>query len=136
MPQEIVTDVEHLITRVQGYIPDADVGVIRAAYDFSAQAHKGQTRRSGEPYLKHPLAVAGILTALRSDVSALVAGLLHDTIEDTVATLEELEERFGKDIAQLVDGVTKIGKIQFRSYEELDFFFLRDPHAAGNCHRC
>ena len=118
MPQEIVTDVERLITRVQDYIPDADVGVIRAAYDFSAHAHEGQTRRSGEPYLKHPLAVAGILTVLRSDVNALVAGLLHDTIEDTVATLEELEQRFGKDIAQLVDGVTKIGKIQFRSYEE------------------
>ena len=109
---------EDIQEKVEAYNADADFDLLRRAYVFSALEHRGQVRRSGEPYLQHPLAVAGILTALRSDVSALVAGLLHDTIEDTVATLEELEERFGKDIAQLVDGVTKIGKIQFRSYEE------------------
>ena len=118
MPYETITTIDRLIERVRGYNPDADVGLIQRAYDFSAKAHAGQTRRSGEPYLKHPLAVAGVLTALRSDVSTIIAGLLHDTLEDTVATLEELEKEFGKDIARLVDGVTKIGQIQFRNYED------------------
>jgi GTP pyrophosphokinase len=94
------------------------VELVRRAYEFSARAHEGQTRRSGEPYLHHPLAVAGVLTSLRLDVPAIVAGLLHDTVEDTVATHHELEREFGKDIARLVDGVTKIGKIQFKTYEE------------------
>ncbi len=118
MPYETVTKIDHLITRLRSYNPDADVRLVSAAFEFSAKAHEGQTRRSGEPYLQHPLAVAGVLTALRSDVTTVVAGLLHDTLEDTLATLEELEKEFGKDIARLVDGVTKIGKFQFSNYEE------------------
>jgi GTP pyrophosphokinase len=118
MPHETITDIDQLITRVRSYNPDADVDLVCRAYAFSAKAHEGQTRRSGEPYLRHPLAVAGVLTSLRSDVPAIVAGLLHDTLEDTLATPEVLEHEFGKDIARLVDGVTKIGKIQFRSHEE------------------
>ncbi|HEX3203614.1 MAG TPA: HD domain-containing protein, partial [Nitrospiraceae bacterium] len=118
MPYELVTDIDQLIKRLQGYNPDAETEMVRRAYDFSAKAHAGQTRQSGEPYLQHPLAVAGVLTALRSDVTAIVAGLLHDTLEDTLATPDELEQLFGKDVARLVDGVTKIGKIQFRNYEE------------------
>jgi GTP pyrophosphokinase len=115
---ETITHIDQLIKRVESYNPDADVALVRRAYAFSAKAHEGQTRQSGEPYLQHPLAVAGVLTALRSDVTAIVAGLLHDTVEDTLATSEELEHEFGKDIARLVDGVTKIGKIPFRNYEE------------------
>ena len=115
---ETVTHIDQLIRRVESYNPDADVALVRRAYAFSAKAHEGQTRQSGEPYLQHPLAVAGVLTALKSDVTAIVAGLLHDTVEDTLATPEELEHEFGKDIARLVDGVTKIGKIPFRNYEE------------------
>ncbi len=118
MPNETVTDIDHLLRRVQSYNPDADLELIRKAYSFSASAHAGQTRRSGEPYHQHPLAVAGVLTALRSDVTAIVAALLHDTLEDTLATPEELEKEFGRDIARLVDGVTKIGKIEFKTYEE------------------
>lgn len=118
MPYGTVTDIDGLISRLQAYQPEADVALVRRAYDFSAQAHAGQMRKSGEPYLKHPLAVAGILTVLRSDVSAIVAGLLHDTLEDTVATNDELERQFGKEVVHLVDGVTKIGKIQFKNYEE------------------
>ncbi len=118
MPNEPFTDIDQLLRRVQSYNPDADLGLIRKAYAFSAAAHAGQTRRSGEPYHQHPLAVAGVLTALRSDVTAIVAALLHDTLEDTLATPEELEKEFGKDIARLVDGVTKIGKIEFKTYEE------------------
>ncbi|MEW6544940.1 MAG: bifunctional (p)ppGpp synthetase/guanosine-3',5'-bis(diphosphate) 3'-pyrophosphohydrolase [Nitrospirota bacterium] len=118
MPYETITDLDQLIRRVQSYNPDADVDLVSRAYAFSAKAHEGQTRRSGEPYLQHPLAVAGVLTSLRSDVPAIVAGLLHDTLEDTLATPDVLEREFGKDVARLVDGVTKIGKIPFRNHEE------------------
>lgn len=118
MPSETVTDIDQLIKRIQGYNPEAETDLVRRAYEFSAKAHAGQMRRSGEPYLQHPLAVAGILTSLRSDVAAIVAGLLHDTLEDTLAKPDELEQLFGKEIVRLVDGVTKIGKIQFRNYEE------------------
>ncbi len=118
MVYETVTDIEQLLTRVRNYQPDTDLSVIRKAYEFSAKAHEGQTRRSGEPYVQHPVAVAGVLTMLKTDVTAVVAGLLHDTLEDTVATAEELEREFGKEVVHLVDGVTKIGKITFRSSEE------------------
>ncbi|MDE3225620.1 MAG: bifunctional (p)ppGpp synthetase/guanosine-3',5'-bis(diphosphate) 3'-pyrophosphohydrolase, partial [Nitrospirota bacterium] len=118
MPSDTITDLDQLITKVRTYNPEADVDLVSRAYAFSAKAHEGQTRRSGEPYLQHPLAVAGVLTSLRSDVPAIVAGLLHDTLEDTLTTPEVLEQEFGKDIARLVDGVTKIGKIQFRNHEE------------------
>jgi GTP diphosphokinase / guanosine-3',5'-bis(diphosphate) 3'-diphosphatase len=118
MPYDTITNLDDLIARVRSYNPEADVDLVSRAYAFSARAHAGQMRQSGEPYLQHPLAVAGVLTSLRSDVSAIVAGLLHDTLEDTLATPEVLEQEFGKDIVRLVDGVTKIGKIQFRNHEE------------------
>ena len=114
----IAIGIEELIEKVRRYNPDAQVELIRRAYEFSAKAHEGQLRRSGEPYLAHPLAVAEILTALKLDVPAIVAGLMHDTIEDTIRTRTQIEEEFGKDIARLVEGVTKIGKIHFKSYEE------------------
>ncbi|HMS84305.1 MAG TPA: bifunctional (p)ppGpp synthetase/guanosine-3',5'-bis(diphosphate) 3'-pyrophosphohydrolase [Nitrospira sp.] len=118
MKYETVTTIDQLLDRVQSYQPDADLEMVRKAYEFSAKAHEGQTRRSGEPYVKHPIAVAGVLTSLKTDVTAIVAGLLHDTLEDTVATAGELEQEFGKDVVHLVDGVTKIGKITFKSSEE------------------
>lgn len=118
MVYETVTDIDQLLGRLRSYQPDADLGIVRKAYEFSAKAHEGQTRRSGEPYVKHPVAVAGVLTSLKTDVSAVVAGLLHDTLEDTVATADELEREFGKEVVHLVDGVTKIGKITFKSSEE------------------
>ena len=115
---ETVTDIDQLLDRLQAYQPDADLGMVRKAYEFSAKAHEGQTRLSGEPYVKHPVAVAGVLTSLKTDVTAILAGLLHDTLEDTVATADELQREFGKEVVHLVDGVTKIGKITFRSSEE------------------
>ena len=118
MVYETVTDIDQLLARLRSYQPDADLGMIRKAYEFSAKAHHGQTRRSGEPYVQHPVAVAGVLALLKTDVAAVVAGLLHDTLEDTVATTDELEQEFGKEVLHLVDGVTKIGKITFRSSEE------------------
>ena len=110
--------IDELIEKVRRYNPEAQVEVIRRAYEFSAHAHEGQLRRSGEPYVAHPLAVAEILVALKLDVPAIVAGLMHDTIEDTLRTRAQIEEEFGKDVARLVEGVTKIGKIHFKSYEE------------------
>ncbi|TKB61787.1 MAG: bifunctional (p)ppGpp synthetase/guanosine-3',5'-bis(diphosphate) 3'-pyrophosphohydrolase [Nitrospira sp.] len=118
MKYETVTDIDQLLDRLQAYQPDADLGMVRKAYAFSVKAHEGQMRHSGEPYVKHPVAVAGVLTSLKTDVTAIVAGLLHDTLEDTVATADELQREFGKEVVHLVDGVTKIGKITFRSSEE------------------
>lgn len=118
MVYETVTDIDQVIARVRNYQPEANLDLILTAYEFSAKAHEGQRRRSGEPYVKHPVAVAGILSLLKTDVTTVVAGLLHDTLEDTVATAQELERTFGKDVVRLVDGVTKIGKITFRSSEE------------------
>ncbi len=113
-----VTEIDDLVRQVHSCHPDADEALLRRAYAFSAKAHEGQTRLSGEPYLRHPLAVAGILTFLKLDVTAIMAGLLHDTLEDTVATQEELQTHFGREVAHLVEGVTKIGQIPFRTYEE------------------
>jgi GTP pyrophosphokinase len=118
MATTAVIDIHDLIEKVQRYNPGAQVDLIRRAYDFSARAHEGQVRRSGEPYLQHPLAVAEVLTTLKLDVPSIVAGLLHDTVEDTVCTKEQIEEEFGKEVARLVDGVTKISQIHFKSYEE------------------
>jgi len=103
---------------VKAYFADADLDLIRDAYVFSAQVHGGQTRRSGEPYLVHPVAVARILAQMRLDEASVATGLLHDTVEDTLTTTDDLEKIFGKEIATLVDGVTKIGKIEFQSKEE------------------
>jgi len=118
MSTTLVIEFDQLIQKVEAYNPEADLDLIHRAYDFSAKAHAGQMRESGVPYLQHPLAVAGILTFLKLDVQAIIAGLLHDTIEDTTATSEELEKEFGRDVARLVEGVTKIGQIPFKSYEE------------------
>jgi GTP pyrophosphokinase len=107
-----------IIDNVTGYHPSADVDLIKKAYVYSAKVHAGQVRKTGEPYLIHPLAVAGILAQLHLDEASVCTGLLHDTVEDTLATIEEIEELFGKDIAHLVDGVTKLSQIQFQTSEE------------------
>jgi GTP diphosphokinase / guanosine-3',5'-bis(diphosphate) 3'-diphosphatase len=103
---------------VKAHYPDADLALIQIAYIYSARVHRGQTRVSGEPYLVHPVAVAKILAEMKLDEAAVATGLLHDTVEDTLATLDELEQYFGKDVAAMVDGVTKISKIEFQSKEE------------------
>ena len=107
-----------LIERVKSYQPTAPVETIQHAYEFSASVHQGQRRLSGEPYLTHPLQVAGIIADMRLDVPSVATALLHDTVEDTLVTLPEIEERFGAEVAELVDGVTKIGQINFTSREE------------------
>lgn len=107
-----------ILDKVTSYNPAAELDLIRKAYVFCAKVHQGQTRLSGEPYLIHPLEVSWILAELRLDVPSVVTGLLHDTIEDTLTTMEELETNFGHEVAVLVDGVTKIGKIHFKTKEE------------------
>ena len=107
-----------ILEKVSSYNSTADLDLIRKAYVFCAKVHQGQTRLSGEPYLIHPMEVAGILADLKLDVATVVTGLLHDTVEDTLATHEELESIFGTEVANLVDGVTKIGKIHFKTKEE------------------
>jgi GTP pyrophosphokinase len=107
-----------ILERLASYNPNADTDLLRKAYVFTAKVHLGQVRLSGEPYLNHPLEVAGILTQLKLDVASVATGLLHDTVEDTLTTLKEIQENFGEEIAQLVDGLTKISQISLRSSEE------------------
>ena len=109
---------ETLLEKVRSYSPEADLELLRRAYVFSALEHKGQVRHSGEPYLVHPLEVADFLAEMKLDVVAVAAGLLHDVVEDTLTTPERIEELFGKEIAHVVEGVTKIGAIPFQSSEE------------------
>lgn len=103
---------------VKQYNPQADLSLIEKAYHFSKKVHEGQMRASGDPYLIHPVEVALILTQMKLDVPSIVAGLLHDTVEDTLTSLDEIKSNFGLEIASLVDGVTKLGKIKFASSEE------------------
>ncbi len=107
-----------ILERLTSYNPNADTDLLKKAYVFSAKVHLGQVRLSGEPYLNHPLEVAGILTQLKLDVASVATGLLHDTVEDTLTTLEEIRKNFGEEIAQLVGGLTKISQIPLRSFEE------------------
>ena len=107
-----------ILERLTSYNPYADTDLLRKAYVFSAKVHLGQVRLSGEPYLNHPLEVAGILTQLRLDVASVATGLLHDSVEDTLTNLQEVRENFGEEIAQLVDGVTKISQISLQSSED------------------
>ena len=107
-----------LIEEIPKYQPGADLDLVKRAYRFSEISHQGQQRASGEPYLSHPLEVAGLLVNFKMDVTTVTAGLLHDVLEDTRATKDDLTREFGVEIADLVDGVTKIGKLAFSSKEE------------------
>lgn len=116
---------EDIVQKVILYNPAADISLLKRAYAFAEEAHRGQTRISGEPYINHPVAVARILAGLELDMETLVAGLLHDTVEDTEVTLEQVEQEFGKEIALLVDGVTKLSRLEYRSKEERQVENLR-----------
>ncbi len=109
-PEELYQD---LIARVKKYHPSDDISLIEKAYRVAFDAHKGQNRKSGEPYIIHPLCVGILLAELEMDQETIVAGLLHDVVEDTIFTVEELREQFGDDVALLVDGVTKLGQLQY-----------------------
>ena len=104
-----------LVEGVKAYDPKADEDLLNRAYVFAMKAHGTQKRASGDPYFTHPLEVAGILVDMRLDVASIVTALLHDTVEDTYAKLDEIENIFGHEVAFLVDGVTKISKISSES---------------------
>ena len=107
-----------ILEKMSRYLPGADFSLIEKAYVFSAKVHQGQVRLSGETYLTHPLEVAGILADMKMDLATVASGLLHDTVEDTYATLDEIIQTFGPEIASLVDGLTKISKITLATHEE------------------
>jgi guanosine-3',5'-bis(diphosphate) 3'-pyrophosphohydrolase len=109
---------EDIVDALQSNYPGADVDLVRRAYIFSAKAHQGQTRMSGEPYMVHPIEVAKILADLRLDAETVAAAILHDTIEDTSSKLEEIRELFGDEVGKLVDGMTKLARIELQSREE------------------
>ncbi|MDR2825198.1 MAG: bifunctional (p)ppGpp synthetase/guanosine-3',5'-bis(diphosphate) 3'-pyrophosphohydrolase, partial [Deltaproteobacteria bacterium] len=109
--------IQEILDKIVSFRPDADIESVRKAYVFAAASHAGQVRLSGEPYLSHPLAVANTLADLRLDDSSIIAGFLHDTVEDTHATLPQIEEEFGGEVSGIVNGVTKISQITFDSKE-------------------
>ena len=116
-PEELYQD---LIARVQKYHPSDDISMIEKAYKIAYEAHRDQVRRSGEPYIIHPLCVAIILADLQLDKESIVAGLLHDVVEDTIMTDEEIKKEFGPDVALIVDGVTKLGRLKYNE-DKLEF---------------
>ena len=110
-----ITDI---LDKAQSYLPAEELEMIEKAYIYSATVHQGQVRLSGEPYLTHPMEVAGILVDMKMDEATIISGLLHDTVEDTLTTPEQIEVEFGKDVAFLVNGLTKLSRISFGSQEE------------------
>jgi guanosine-3',5'-bis(diphosphate) 3'-pyrophosphohydrolase len=117
MPEESLT-IDDLIGKVLLYNPDIDVEVLKRAYQFSSNAHSSQKRMEGSPYIEHPIAVASILADMKMDTATIAVGLLHDTIEDASKTRKEIKELFGEEIAFLVESVTKLSKMVFKTKEE------------------
>ena len=115
--QKLSARFDELVARVTQQRPGSDIELLRRAFDFAAEQHRGQFRQSGEPYLSHPLEVAHLLADMRLDVTALCAALLHDVVEDTKIPIEQIRERFGEDVSRLVAGVTKISRLDLRAPE-------------------
>ncbi|MFN8648823.1 RelA/SpoT family protein [Streptococcus sp.] len=109
---------EEVLALTAAYMPEEDVAFVGKALDYAVDAHKEQFRKSGEPYIVHPIQVAGILAGLKLDAVTVACGFLHDVVEDTDITLDELEAEFGQDVRMIVDGVTKLGKVEYKSHEE------------------
>ena len=107
--------IEELITLVKKYVSQKDIDLIKKAYQFSLQAHDKQKRISGEPYINHPIEVSKILANIKLDTSSIISGLLHDTLEDTKISLDEIKDLFGDEVANLVEGLTKINKFSLNT---------------------
>ncbi|MCR8978830.1 RelA/SpoT family protein [Brevibacillus laterosporus] len=114
----MTTGIEEILSKANSYMSNEDVTMLERAYDLARKAHEGQVRKSGVPYIMHPIAVAGILTDMHMDAVTVAAGFLHDVVEDTEITLDNLRKEFGSEVAHLVDGVTKLEKIKYKSKEE------------------
>ena len=113
-----MSEIAEFTRHLGNYLPPPDVALVERAFQFSDSAHRGQFRKSGEPYITHPLAVASILSQWRLDAQGLAAALLHDVMEDTAVTKAEIETSFGKPVADMVDGVSKLDQIEFTSRED------------------
>ena len=113
-----LTKFRELMKRIQENRPQDDLSIVKKAYDYSLKNHEGQSRASGEPYLVHPLEVALVLAEMKMDPVAIAAGLLHDSVEDTSVTIVDIRKEFGEQVAHIVEGVTKISKIDFATREE------------------
>ncbi|ARW39894.1 GTP pyrophosphokinase [Bacillus amyloliquefaciens] len=118
MANEQVLTAEQVIDKARTYLPEEQIAFVEKAYLYAQDAHREQYRKSGEPYIIHPIQVAGILVDLEMDPSTIAGGFLHDVVEDTDVTLDDLKEAFSEEVAMLVDGVTKLGKIKYKSQEE------------------
>ena len=118
MANEQVLTAEQVLEKASQYLANEDIELVARAYEYARDAHSEQYRKSGEPYIIHPIQVAGILVDLHMDPATVSAGFLHDVVEDTEVTLEDIEREFNKEIAMLVDGVTKLGKIKYKSHEQ------------------
>src|SRR5512144_862244 len=113
-----MSEIAEFTRHLGNYLPPPDIALVERAFQFSDSAHRGQFRKSGEPYITHPLAVASILSQWRLDAEGLAAALLHDVMEDTSVTRNELEKSFGRPVAEMVDGVSKLDQIEFNSRED------------------
>ena len=119
MKRQRMSEIAEFTRHLGHYLPPPDVELVERAFEFSESAHRGQYRKSGEPYITHPLAVASILSQWRIDAQGLAAALLHDVMEDTSVTKNEIETTFGRPVAEMVDGVSKLDQIQFDSREDM-----------------
>src|SRR3954452_13023067 len=118
MANDQMLTAEQVIDKTRAYLNDENVELVKKAYEFAKDAHREQYRKSGEPYIIHPIQVAGILADLEMDPPTVASGFLHDVVEDTEASLQDIKEAFSEEVAMLVDGVTKLGKIKYKSHEE------------------
>src|SRR5699024_10215728 len=109
---------EEVVELTAQYMSEYDVQMVQTALDYATKAHFDQVRQSGEPHIIHPIQVAGILAELHLDAVTVACGFLHDVVEDTELTLEEIEKEVGRDVRDIVDGVTKLGKVEYKSHEE------------------
>src|SRR6266853_6402314 len=113
-----MSEIAEFTRHLGNYLPLPEIALVERAFEFSESAHRGQFRKSGEPYITHPLAVASILSQWRLDAHGLAAALLHDVMEDTTVTKREIETSFGRPVAEMVDGVSKLDQIEFTTREE------------------
>ena len=111
------TPFQDLIKQMKLYTPDLDEDLVTQSYEYAKEKHEGQTRVSGEPYYTHPVEVASILADMKMDTATIMTAILHDTLEDTSATYDELKEKFSEEVADLVNGVSKLNKIESQSFE-------------------
>ena len=129
-------DSTSLLTKVKQYMSPDKLSLVEAAYVFAAKAHKGQLRKSGDPYLEHPLETALILADLQLDNTSLAAALLHDVPEDTTFTLKDIQAEFGTEVSKLVEGVTKLNKISWQKAAEIKEKSQEDAHCYGRGPAC